>query len=259
MKYWCHNSGLDANGKFLPRDEADACSLIAVCEDNTVRYFGAPSAARGTLPVWTEFLRINILTGAVTFQTGGVVINNPANTFAYTLTSAAIVANRQLNLPLTTATDTLMCLGLAQTVTGVLTLTTPVIGAATGTSAVLTGAITSSGTAGIGYATGAGGAVVQATSKVTAFTLSKTVGTIQFAADALAADTSSAGAVWTNTTIAATDVVIFTHSSGGTLGAYGIACAPAAGSATLVIRNLTPGSLSEAPIFRFAVIKGVVA
>lgn len=259
MKYWSHNTGVDQMGRFLPRDEADSCSLIAICEDNTIRYFGAPSAARATLPVWTEFLRIDILTGKVTYQSAGLVINNPANTFSYTLTSAAIVANRVLNLPLTTATDTLMCLGLAQTVTGILTLTTPVIGAATGTSAVLTGAITSSGTAGIGYATGAGGAVVQATSKVTAFTLSKTVGTITFAADALAADTSSAGATWTNTTIAANDVVNFTHSSGGTMGAYNVACTPAAGSATIFIRNMTPGSLSEAPVFRFTVIKGVVA
>lgn len=122
MKYWCHNTGIDANGRFLPRDENDACSLLAFCEDNTVRYFGAPTAARGTLPVWTEFLRINILTGAVTFQSAGVTINNPANTFAYTLTAAAIVANRILNLPLITATDTLMCLGLAQTMTAALTM-----------------------------------------------------------------------------------------------------------------------------------------
>lgn len=138
------------------------------------------------------------------------------------------------------------------------TFTTPVIGAATGTSLAATGAITSSGTAGVGYATGAGGAVVQATSKATAFTLSRTVGTIQFAADSLAADAGVAS-VWTNTTIAATDVVVFTHSSGGTLGAYNIACTPGAGTATLTLRNITPGALVEAPIFRFAVIKGVVA
>jgi len=140
------------------------------------------------------------------------------------------------------------------------TLTTPNIGAATGTSVVLTGVITSSGgTNGIGYATGAGGTVTQATSKVTAFTLSKVTGTIQFAADALVADTSTAGATWTNTALAATDHVIFTHVSGGTLGAYNVACLPAAGSATIYLRNLTPGSLSEAPVFRFTVIKSVNA
>lgn len=196
---------------------------------------------------------------ALLVSSSGLTIRNPANTFKYTITAAAIVADRILNLPLITGTDTLGALGIAATWTAIQTFTTPVIGAATGTSVVLTGAITSSGTAGIGYASGAGGAVTQLTSKVTAFTLSKTVGTIQFAADSLAANTSSAGATWTNTTIAANDVVVFTHSSGGTAGAYTITCAPAAGSANLKIRNITPSALAEAPIFRFAVIKGVVA
>jgi hypothetical protein len=139
------------------------------------------------------------------------------------------------------------------------TFTAPNIGAATGTSLAVSGAVTSSGTAGIGYATGAGGTVVQATSKVTAFTLSKTTGTIQFAADALGGDTTTAGATWTNTTIAANDIVVFMHISGGTLGAYNVACTCAAGSATIRLRNLTAGSLSEAPVFRFAVIKSVNA
>lgn len=121
------------------------------------------------------------------------------------------------------------------------------------------GFVSNAATTGIGYATGAGGAVTQATSKVTAFTLSKCCGTIQFAADSLAANTSSAGAVWTNTAIAANDIVVFTHSSGGTLGAYNVICAPGAGTATIYIRNLTAGALAEAPIFRFAIIKGVVA
>jgi fermentation-respiration switch protein FrsA (DUF1100 family) len=140
------------------------------------------------------------------------------------------------------------------------TLTTPNIGAATGTSLAVTAGITTSSatSAGIGYATGAGGAVTQATSKATAFTLSRLTGTITFAADALASQTSVAS-TWTNTTIAANDVVVFTHSSGGTLGAYNIACTPAAGSATINLRNTSGGSLSEAPVFRFAIIKSVVA
>jgi hypothetical protein len=140
-----------------------------------------------------------------------------------------------------------------------ITLTTPNIGAATGTSAVLTGAITSSGTSGIGYATGAGGTVTQATSKVTAFTLSKTCGNITFAADALASQTTTAGATWTNTTIGATDMVEFMHISGGTIGAYVVTCNPGAGSATIYIRNTSGGSLSEAPVFRYSIKKGVTA
>ena len=57
-------------------------------------------------------------------------------------------------------------------------MVTPVIGAATGTSLAVTGAVTSSGTAGVGYATGAGGTVTQATSRTTGVTLNKTTGAI---------------------------------------------------------------------------------
>ena len=121
------------------------------------------------------------------------------------------------------------------------------------------GFLSNAATTGIGYATGAGGTVTQATSKVTAFTLSKCTGTIQFAADALAANTTTAGAAWTNTALVATDHVVFTHVSGGTLGAYNVICNPGAGSATIYIRNLTAGSLSEAPVFRFSVIKSINA
>lgn len=137
------------------------------------------------------------------------------------------------------------------------TLTAPNIGAATGTSLAVTGNITSSGGA-HGHAAGAGGTVTQETSKATAFTLSKLTGLITFAADALASQTT-VSATWTNTFIAATDLVLFTHVSGGTLGAYNIACLGAAGSATIYLRNITGGSLSEAPVFRFVVIKSVNA
>lgn len=137
------------------------------------------------------------------------------------------------------------------------TFTAPVLGAATGTSLAVAGAITSSG-GGIGYATGAGGTVTQATSKATAFTLSKLTGTITFAADALASQTT-VSATWTNTFIAATDLVVFTHISGGTLGAYNVAIACGSGTATIYLRNTTAGSLSEAPVFRFAIIKSVSA
>ena len=44
-----------------------------------------------------------------------LLINNPADTFAYTIVGGAITANRQLNIPVITATDTLAVLGLAQT------------------------------------------------------------------------------------------------------------------------------------------------
>jgi len=111
-------------------------------------------------------------------------------------------------------------------------------------------------TTGLGFYTGAGGTITQATSKATAFTLSKMCGQITTAADALAANTI-VSATWTNSLIAATDVVIINHKSGGTLGAYTINVACLAGTATLSIRNNTSGSLSETLVLNFVVIKGV--
>lgn len=111
-------------------------------------------------------------------------------------------------------------------------------------------------TGGIGYKTGAGGTVTQATSKATAVTLSRVSGTITLNGAALASATS-VSFTWTNTAIAATDVVVCVHDSVGTLGGYGITVTPAAGSATVTIRNNTAGSLSEAIVLRFAIIKAV--
>lgn len=113
-------------------------------------------------------------------------------------------------------------------------------------------------TTGLGFYTGAGGTVTQATSKATAFTLSKMCGQITTAGDALNAATI-VSATWTNTKIAATDCVIVNHVSGGTLGAYTINVAPGAGTATLTIRNNTAGNLTETLVLNFVVIKGVSA
>ncbi len=62
-------------------------------------------------------------TAAKTFNGSDLLLNNPANTFAYTIVPAAITAARNLNLPLITGTDTLASLGLAQTFTALQTLT----------------------------------------------------------------------------------------------------------------------------------------
>ena len=57
---------------------------------------------------------------------GGITISNPADTFQYILTPAAIVADRILNLPLMTGTDTITLNDFAATLTNK-TLTTPTI------------------------------------------------------------------------------------------------------------------------------------
>lgn len=134
--------------------------------------------------------------------------------------------------------------------------TTPNIDAATATSLQATGAIKSSGTAGIGYSTGAGGTVTQATNKSTGVTLNKITGEITLSGAALAAATIVSFTL-TNSTIAATDVLILNHVTTGTRGAYGLNAQCAAGSAIIYVRNNSAGSLSEAIVIRFAVIKGV--
>lgn len=118
----------------------------------------------------------------------------------------------------------------------------------------------SSPTAGIGYMTGAGGAVTQGagTAKNSAVTLNTVTGTITTSTDALSA-LATAQFTFTNSTITATDIVVVNHKSGGTLAAYSFAVSPGAGTATVFIRNNTAGSLSEALVLQFAVIKSVVA
>jgi hypothetical protein len=134
-------------------------------------------------------------------------------------------------------------------------LTTPVIGAATGTSLTATGTIVSTGTAGVGYATGAGGAVTQITSRTTGVTLNKTTGAITlFSA---AGTTVAATFTVTNSTVAATDVIIVNQKSGTDL--YDLmVTAVAAGSFNLTFRT-TGGTTTETPVFNFAVIKAVAA
>lgn len=117
-----------------------------------------------------------------------------------------------------------------------------------------------SATSTLGYATGAGGTVTQATSKATGVTLNKATGQITMNNAALAA-----GAVvsftLTNSGIAATDTVAVNLKSGNaTAATYRVhAEAPAAGSCIIVLTNISAGSLSEALVLNFNVFKGVNA
>jgi hypothetical protein len=140
-------------------------------------------------------------------------------------------------------------------------LTTPVIGAATGTSLSTTGNQVITGTGKQGYATGAGGAVTQLTSKSTALvaaSIDKSCGQITMNNAALAASTTVTFTM-PNTTIEAGDILVMNHISGGTAGSYLLNAQSAAGSATINVRNISLASLSEAIVIAFAVIKAVAA
>lgn len=138
-------------------------------------------------------------------------------------------------------------------------LTTPAIGVATGTSFTATGTIVSTGTAGIGYATGAGGTVTQGTSKSTGVTLNKITGAITMH-NATLNTVTAVSFVLTNSTIDADDLIIVNHSTAGTAGAYLVGCsAVGAGSATITVYNVSGGNLGEAIVLSFACIKSVQA
>jgi hypothetical protein len=109
-----------------------------------------------------------------------------------------------------------------------------------------------------GYITGEGGTVTQATSKATGVTLNKKCGRITMDSASLAAATTVSFTL-TNSTIAATDLLVLNHVSGGTAGAYLLNAQAAAGSASINVRNITAGSLGEAIVIGFAVIKAVTA
>ena len=116
-------------------------------------------------------------------------------------------------------------------------------------------------TTGLGFYTGAGGTVTQGSGsgKATAFTLDKMCGEITTDVASLTHQIV-VSATWTNSKIAATDVVIINHKSGGTVGAYTFNVSCGAGTATLYIRNnQTTGSLSEILVLSFVVIKGVTS
>jgi hypothetical protein len=120
-----------------------------------------------------------------------------------------------------------------------------------------TGSIRTSGSLlGVGYSTGAGGTETQLTSKATTVILNNTCGQITLNNATLNANTTVSFTL-TNSAIEAGDVLVLNHISGGSIGSYLLNAQSAAGSATINVRNITSGNLSEAIVIAFAVIKAV--
>jgi len=135
------------------------------------------------------------------------------------------------------------------------------LGAITPTSSTVSGAVKSTDpAAGVGYGAGAGGTVTQATSKSTGVTINKACGQITTNNAALAA-AAVVSFTATNSAVAATDTINLNLASGNaTAGTYRYwAEGIAAGSFKIVIENRSGGSLSEALVFNFAVVKAVTA
>ena len=206
-----------------------------------------------------------IVQGGITKQLVNSLLFDNVSLNTPTLISATLGTPSSGNLSNCTGSPVLVAPALGTPISGVLTnctgsptLTAPVLGNATATSIASTGNVLISATGKIGYTTGSGGVVTQATSKATAVTLNKTNGQITLNAAALTADTTVAFAL-NNSLIEANDVLVLNHISGGTLGSYLLNASSSAGLANIYVRNITAASLSEAIVLSYVVIKAVIA
>lgn len=171
------------------------------------------------------------------------------NAYETTLTVTNPTADRTWTLP--DATDQFVGRATTDTLTN-----KTITGAASVTSS---GAITSSSaSAGIGYATGAGCAVTQATSRTTGVTCTGVSGAITTDATSLAAAAEAEFTV-TNTSVAVGDVVVVSARSGQTAGtSIPVVTAVAAGSFKITLTNLHATTADTgAMIINFAVVKAV--
>jgi hypothetical protein len=177
-------------------------------------------------------------TGTVTINSQGsgkTVAGSSGTSFTYTATSATFTSI---------------------TVTGTVTVSNRyniyVLGTAPN---AFSGNVTIFGAGGLGYSTGSGGAVTQATSRTTGVTLNKTNGAITLVSAAGLATYESFTV--TNSTVAATDTIILNQKS-GTDKYILLVTAVAAGSFQITFAT-TGGTTTEQPVFNFAVIKAVAA
>ena len=114
----------------------------------------APGAIGGTTAGTGAFTTVSgtsTLTLGVEGPTGGVagtvVLKNATNAYTTTIVPSVVAANRQLNLPLITGTDTVAVLGLVQTFTGNKTFSGTV---SCGSTLAVTGATTLTGGLNVG-------------------------------------------------------------------------------------------------------------
>lgn len=122
------------------------------------------------------------------------------------------------------------------------------------------GALIENSANGLGYGTGAGGTVTQATSKATAVTLNKPSGRITMNAASLAANTTVAF-VFNNSLIAGNDSLYVEVADGYVSNtSYTVrTIGTVDGFRGIVLKNDTGAALAEAVVIRFQLIKGASA
>lgn len=184
-------------------------------------------------------------TGGKTLQNSVVTVDGSGNMSG--LNNVTLGASGTLSTP--TAT-----IG-ALTVTNSMTFSAMNVGTLTVTNNISGGGsiLSQSATGGIGYKTGAGGAVTQTTSRTTGVTLNTVSGAITLVS--AAGTTTPATFTVTNSAVAATDTINWAVKT-GSANLYEIhTTAVAAGSFNCSFWAFS-GTATEAPVFNFNVIKG---
>lgn len=236
----------------------------------------SPGAAN-TLPYWdgSGNLLAAPVTGGCSFA-AGVFTCSPINLAggatgsvpyqSATDVTAFLAGNTTTTPQFYTSTGT-GAVALAPTLTGstgtgsvVLAGSPTVTGTLSAANVSASGSILSTGVGGIGYGTGSGGTVTQLTSKTTAVTLNKLSGQITMNNAALGAGWANAVQfACNNSTVGAYDTVVVSKvGPPGVLLNYDISTYVAAGVIYFGVINNTAGSLSEAIVFNFQVIKGSI-
>lgn len=208
-------------------------TTAAAGADTQVQYNNGGSLAGSADLTWDDSGKELGVGGDINLDDGG--------TYETTVQVVTPTANRTISFPDATGTVALVAGSTGQV-------------AYNNAGAQAGGNLSYDATAGtFGYGTGRG-TVTQATNKSTGVTLNAPCGAITMNVAALSADTTVSFTL-TNTSITATDLMVLNHVSGGTAGAYVLNAQAAAGSASINVRNITAGSLSEAIVIGFAVIK----
>lgn len=202
---------------------------VAVTPGDGIQVTGSPITTSGT---------INIVNTGVTRLSAGTGItlsgSNGAVTVSTTTTGGTVTG-------VTLASNAFVITGSPITTSGTITVDLP--------------ANIALATTGLGYRTGAGGTVTQGTSRTTGVTINKLSGAITLFS---AAGTSSYTTFTvTNSTVAATDVIIVNQKS-GTDKYETFVSNVASGSFSITFADVS-GTTTEQPVFNFAVIKAVAA
>lgn len=198
---------------------------------------------------WVQLANTPSTTGL--FTAAGTLSPNDNDTTTYAVNSAGYSSIRARVSAIASGTATFTLTSTAPLAPIMQPAVVPTSGGLTSTSA----------TAGIGYATGAGGAVSQATDRTTGVTLNKVTGAITTQATSLAAGAEVTFTV-TNSTVAVGDTVIASVRSGPTSGVntFVTVTTVAAGSFNLTLNNPHASTADTgAAIINFAVIKAVGA